>query len=143
MKILVLPQVQVSLSYLCDNVTSYTKAYRAEMMMRDIPEDRRLAGFPRVATPSIHAEVLEIQAPCCDWEGLEGRLLEGYSLDDSLRVSKKELMEWVELPRNGRNTTLFLEEFEKRFARLSTLDRTVLDTSKVLLLLPVRIYEEA
>jgi hypothetical protein len=41
------------------NAISYLEAYRAEMVMRDIPEDRRLAGFPRVAVLSIHAEVLE------------------------------------------------------------------------------------
>ena len=37
------------------NATSYLEAYRAEMIMRDIPEDRRLSGFPQVVTPSIHA----------------------------------------------------------------------------------------
>ena len=42
-------------------------------------------------------------------------------------------MEWVELPRKGRNTSALLKEFEKRFARLSTLDRIVIDMSKVLL----------
>ena len=36
-------------------------------------------------------------------------------------------------PEKGRNTSALLQEFESRFARLSTLDRTVLDTSKVLL----------
>ena len=43
------------------NVTSYLEAYRAEMIMRDIPEDRQLSGFPRVVKLSIHAEVLEVQ----------------------------------------------------------------------------------
>jgi hypothetical protein len=28
------------------NATSYLEAYRAKMVMRDIPEDRRLSGFP-------------------------------------------------------------------------------------------------
>jgi hypothetical protein len=32
------------------NATSCLEAYRAEMVMRDIPEDRRLSGFPRVTT---------------------------------------------------------------------------------------------
>jgi hypothetical protein len=43
------------------NATSYLEAYRAEMVMRDIPEDRRLSGFPRVATPGVHAEVLAVR----------------------------------------------------------------------------------
>ena len=42
------------------DATNYLEAYRDEMVMRDIPEDRRLAGFPRVATPGIHAEVLDV-----------------------------------------------------------------------------------
>jgi hypothetical protein len=42
-------------------------------------------------------------------------------------------MEWVETPGKGRSATTLLWEFEERFARLSTLDRTMLDTSRVLL----------
>mgnify|MGYP000090671109 FL=1 len=42
-------------------------------------------------------------------------------------------MEWVETPEKGRNALVLLWEFEERFARLSALDRTVLDTSCVLL----------
>ena len=42
------------------DATSYLEAYRAEMVMRDIPEDRRFAGFPRVTTPGIHADVLKV-----------------------------------------------------------------------------------
>ena len=44
--------------------TSYREAYKAEMMMRDILNDRQLAGLRRVITPSIHAVVLEVQADC-------------------------------------------------------------------------------
>ena len=36
------------------DATSYLEAYRAEMVMRDIPEDRRMARFRRVAMPGIH-----------------------------------------------------------------------------------------
>ena len=42
-------------------------------------------------------------------------------------------MEWVEFPGKGRNASALLWEFEERFARLSALDRTILDTSQVLL----------
>ena len=42
------------------NTTSYSEAYQAQMVMRDIPEDRRFAGFPRVTTPGIHADVLKV-----------------------------------------------------------------------------------
>ena len=42
-------------------------------------------------------------------------------------------MEWVEILGKGRNTSVLLQEFKKRFVSLSTLDRRMLDTSKVLL----------
>ena len=67
------------------------------------------------------------------WEEFEGRLLEKYGLDDALRLSKRDFMEWVETPDKGRNASVLLREFEERFARLSVLDRTILDTSRVLL----------
>ena len=63
---------------------SYLEVYRAEMEMRDIPEDRRLVGFPQVAVSGIHAEVLEVRARSRTWEEFEGRLLEKYGLDDVL-----------------------------------------------------------
>ena len=115
------------------DATSYLEAYKAEMIMRDIPADRRLSGFPRVVTSSIHAEVLEVLAGCQTWEEFELRLLEKYEFDDSLRLLKRDFMAWVENPGKGRNTSALLQEFVKRLARLSTLDRTVLDTSRVLL----------
>ena len=46
------------------DATSYLEAYRAEMVMRAIPVDKWLSGFPRVVSSSIHAEVLEVQATC-------------------------------------------------------------------------------
>jgi hypothetical protein len=36
------------------NATNYLEAYQAEMVMRDIPEDKRLSRFSRVLVPSIH-----------------------------------------------------------------------------------------
>ena len=46
------------------DVTKYLEAYKAEMIMRDILEERRLSGFLRVVMLSIPAEVLEVQAGC-------------------------------------------------------------------------------
>ena len=43
-------------------------------------------------------------------------------------------MDWVNNPDKGQNASALLQEFESRFARLSRLDRTVLETSKVLFL---------
>ena len=57
------------------DATSYLEAYKSEMQMRNIPEDRRLTGFPRVVTPSIYAEVVEVQAICRDWADYVERIL--------------------------------------------------------------------
>ena len=113
------------------DTTSYLEAYQAEMVMRDIPEERRLTGFPRVAMPGIHVEMLEVRAESMSWEEFEGQLFEEF--DDALRLSKRDFMEWVETPQKGRNASVLLWEFEERFAHLSALDRTILDTSHVLL----------
>ena len=86
-----------------------------------------------MAMPGIHTEVLEVRAESRTWEEFEGRLLEKYGLDDALRLSKRHFMEWVETPDKGRNASALLREFEERFARFLALDRTVLDTSRVLL----------
>ena len=99
------------------DATSYFAAYRAEMLMRDNPEDRRLAGFPRVAMPSIHAEVLEVRDESRNWEEFHDRLLDKYGHDDALRLSKRDFMEWVDTPGKGRNAAVLLREFEERFAR--------------------------
>ena len=94
------------------DATSYLEAYKAEMLMRNIPEDRRLFGFPRVVTPIIHEEVLEVQADCHNWAGFEGRLREWYNFDESLRLSKKDFMDWVDIPGKGRSALALLQEFE-------------------------------
>ena len=66
-------------------------------------------------------------------EEFEGRLLEEYGLDGALGLSKRQFMEWVKKPEKRRNASVLLREFEERFAHLSALDQTVLDTSRVLL----------
>ena len=58
------------------DTTSYLEAYKSEMQVRNIPEDRRLAGFPRVITPHIHTEMVEIQAGCHDWAEFAEEVLE-------------------------------------------------------------------
>ena len=89
-------------------VTNFLEAYKAKMLMWDIPEDMWLSGFPRVVTPSIHVEVLEVQLGCQNWDEFEGLLLKRYGFNDLLQLSKREFMEWVESPRKGRNTSTLL-----------------------------------
>ena len=86
-----------------------------------------------MVSPSIHDEVLKVQADNHNWSEFQERLLERYDLNDLLQLSNREFMEWVKHPKKGRNTLVLLQELEKRFAWLSALDWTVLNTSKVLL----------
>ena len=58
------------------NATIYLEAYQSEMVLRDIAVYKRLSRFPRVVLSSIHAEVLELQAACRNWEDFEERHLE-------------------------------------------------------------------
>ena len=51
---------------------------------------------------------------------------------DSLYIHV-DVMEWLESPGKGRNTSVLLQEFERRFTQLLALDQIVLDMSKVLL----------
>ena len=92
------------------------------MQIRNILEDRLLTVFPRVLTPSIYTEMIEIQADFRDWADLLGRILERYNYDESLQLSKKDIMYWVDNPGKGQNSSTLLQEFESRFTRLSTLD---------------------
>ena len=81
--------------------------------MRNISEDRQLTGFPQVVTPGIHAEVLGVLAGCQTWEEFEVQLLKRYKFNDSLRLSRRDFMAWVESPGKGRNTSALLQEFKK------------------------------
>ena len=71
------------------------------------------------------------------WEDFDRGLLEKYVFENSMKMAKKDLMDWVESPRKGRCTITVLQEFEKQFLCLLTLDRIVLDRSKVLLFLKI------
>ena len=46
----------------------------------------------------------------------------------------KEFMDWVKSLDKDQGMSTLLQEFEKRFSRISAQDRTMLDTSKVLLI---------
>ena len=75
------------------DVSHYLEAYKAKMLMRDILEARRLTGFARVVMLSIHTDILMLQADNHNLKEFEGRLLGRYGLNDSLRMSKKDLMD--------------------------------------------------
>ena len=48
-------------------------------------------------------------------------------------MTKKDLMDWVESSNKELSASATLHEFEQRFDRLPALDKTILDSNKVLL----------
>ena len=51
----------LSSMYNGQDVSSYREAYKVEMLIRDVEEERRLTSFSRVVVSSIH---IEMQADC-------------------------------------------------------------------------------
>ena len=51
-----------------------------------------------------------------DWGEFAEEVLEKYNYDDSLRLSRKDFMNWVNNPDKGQNASALLQEFESRFA---------------------------
>ena len=74
--------------------------------------------------PSIHSEMVEMQAGSRDWAEFAEGVLEKYSYDDSFRLTRKDFMDWVNTPGKGQSASALFQEFEVRFARLSRLGRT-------------------
>ena len=87
------------------DTTSYLEDYMAEMQMRNIPENRWLTGIPHVITPSIHAQVLEVQADCHNWADFAERILERYNFEDSLPL---DFIDWVDSRGKGWNALALL-----------------------------------
>ena len=69
--------------------TSYLEAGRN--VDHGYPGGHRDVQIPSDRTPSI-------QAVCQNWMEFEGRFLKKYGFDDSLQLSKRDFMEWVESP---------------------------------------------
>ena len=76
------------------DATSYLEAYKSEMEMRNIPEDRQLIGFPRVVTPHIHTEMVEIQTGCRDWGDFAEEFLKRY-ITTMTRSNYRERTLWI------------------------------------------------
>ena len=69
---------------------------------------------------------------CCFTSPIRRFFLHSRTLSDLFRTGGLPTLQ-QESPDKGRNASVLLREFEERFARLSALDRTILDTSQVLL----------
>ena len=83
------------------NATSYLEPYRAKMIMRDILEDRRRPIFPRVVTPSIHAEVLKMQVGCQTRRSLKGGSLRGMGSMTRVGYQNGNLWNGLKAPKRG------------------------------------------
>ena len=107
--------------------------YKIEMRKKGIPMERQVASFSRIVTSSLYSRVLELQEANLEWSSFEQSLLEEYGFGGSSRMTKKDLMDWVDSTNKELNASAMLHEFEQRFDCLPALDQTILDSSKVLL----------
>ena len=115
------------------NVTRYLETYKTEMRKKGIPTTKQVTSFSRIVTSSLYSRVLELQETNPEWSSFERSLLEEYGFGDSSRMTKKDLMDWVESSNKELSASATLHEFEQRFDRLPALDKTILDSNKVLL----------
>ena len=78
------------------DVTWYLETYKIEMRKKGISMARQVASFSRIVTSSLYSRVLELQEANPEWSSFEQSLLEEYGFGDSSRMTKKDLMDWVE-----------------------------------------------
>ena len=105
------------------DVTRYLETYKTEMRKKGISMARQVASFSRIVTSSLYSRVLELQEANPEWSSFEQSLLEEYGFGDSSRMTKKDLMDWVESSNKELSASATLHEFEQRFDRLPALDK--------------------
>mgnify|MGYP006970544030 CR=1 FL=1 len=113
-----------------DEVPKYLKPYNAEMTTRDVDEASRPQYFSR---PSIHKEVKDLREVHDSWVSFEEALLEEYTYEKLKGQGLCEFNQWVSSVKTHESAMHVFLEFERRFARLSKRDRTLVGVDKVLL----------
>ena len=117
------------------NITNFLATYRNEMQQRDVHDLKQISSFKRVVEPGIRERVMEIQNEHTTWAEFERALLAEYMLEDTSRMTRHTLMNWIE--KKGKNLCAsgVYAEFDQKYNRLPSVDQRVLDGDKVLLFL--------
>ena len=116
-----------------NDVSSYLRDYKAEMMRCRIPEGLQVIYFNRVATDELQERIHKIQQQNSTWGSFEEALREAYDYERWRGQDRREFDEWVASEKTHRSATQSFLEFEHRFAQLSKREQRSMGVDKVLL----------
>jgi hypothetical protein len=117
------------------NITYFLATYRNKMQQRDVNDLKQIFSFKRVVEPGIRESIMEIQNERATWADFEKALLAEYMLEDASRMTRHTLMNWIEKKGKILCASGVYVEFDRKYNRLPSADRRVLDGDKVLLFL--------
>ena len=116
------------------NITRFMRIYEDEMSFHGIPDVMKVTSFSRACSSSIHGQITTLQEGNTTWVEFKEAILNAFSLDDSTKVTRRGFEDWV-ASRKSLSIMSVLAEFEERYNKLSTRDRTLLQPDKVMLFL--------
>jgi hypothetical protein len=116
------------------NITRFMRIYEDEMSFHGIPDVMKVTSFSRACSSSIHGQITTLQEGNTTWVAFKEAILNAFSLDDSTKVTRRGFEDWV-ASRKSLSIMSVLAEFEERYNKLSTRDRTLLQPDKVMLFL--------
>jgi hypothetical protein len=116
------------------NITRFIQNYEDEMSFHGVLDVMKVTSFSRACYPGIHGQIMTLQEGNTTWVEFKEALLNAFSLDDSTKVTRRSFEDWV-ASRKSLSIMSILAEFEERYNKLSTRDRTLFQPDKVMLFL--------
>ena len=114
------------------DITKFLRAYVCETEVYQVPGNTMIQTFPLVVVSEIRARVQELCGQITSWPGFEERLRDEYFDEDSERITRRSLLNWVEQqPGKLLGPNELLREFEKKFNQLPLAERHLLEPRKV------------
>ena len=111
------------------NISSFLRAYVCEFEVHQVQDDRIMQTFDL-------AVVLEIRKRAESWTEFAELLRDEYFEEDSERMTKRYLLEWVkQRPGDNMGPNELLKDFEKKYSQLPLAERHILETRKTELFL--------
>ena len=95
-----------------NDVSSYLRDYKAEMMRCRIPKGLQVISFSRVASDKLQESIYEIQQQNTTWGSFEKALSEKYDYERWRGQDRREFDEWVASEKTHRSATQAFLEFE-------------------------------
>ena len=116
------------------NITQFMRMYEDEMSFHGIPDVMKVTSFSHACSLGMHGQIMTLQDGNTTWVAFKEALLNAFSLDDSTKVTRRGFEDWV-AGRKSLSIMNILAEFEERYNKLSTRNRTLFQPDKVMLFL--------